>query len=179
MDKRLGHAYQALSKAVSDLLKDTAQLTDAQLHAPMAQGKWSVAQTIWHVIRAIEKSLDYLDHKMQQNAHFGKAGFKTTIRSLLLNLSLRSDMKFKAPASTADVPEKATREAIQAYAQVQMKRLEQRLDSLPAHLLKREVYKHPRAGRITILQMLRFMHAHTLHHKRQTDKFIASARQMR
>lgn len=175
MHTTLQPEYNKLTLALQDIFALTKGLDTAALNQPMESGKWSAGQTLWHVIRAMELSLDYLQFKLAQPHQFSNAGIGTNIRSFLLNRNLRSRRKFKAPAATANVPEQTTQAALLQYQETQLKRLSAILETFPQALLRKEVYKHPVAGRITLRQMLQFMTAHTFHHAMQLEAFFNNA----
>lgn len=173
MHTYLNSDFRRLTASMQSMLDSFQQHTDAHLNTPMDTGKWSAAQTTWHVIRALEVSLNYVEYKLSQPHRFGRAGVGSWIRGKLLVGILNSERKFKASSATAEVPEYMSRESLVDYTTAQTRRLQKILDAFPPHLHSRTVFKHPFAGRLTIRQMLASMHAHTQHHKKQTDRFLS------
>jgi len=173
MQKELQQGFESATAILRAMLDSFHRSGDTELNTPMQEGKWSAAQTTWHVIRAMEVSLDYLEYKLAQPHRFSRAGIGSWLRGRILVGSLNSDRKFKAPAITAGVPDHITLAELQHTADAQIERLRVLLEAFPQQLRNKTVFKHPVAGRLTIRQMLEFMQAHTYHHKKQTDHFLA------
>lgn len=173
MQKELQQGFEAVTAMLRAMLDSFHRSDDRALNTPMQEGKWSAAQTTWHVIRAMEVSLDYLEYKLAQPHRFSRAGIGSWVRGRLLVGFLNSDRKFKAPAVTASVPEQIPLAELHRFADAQIERLRVLLGSFPQQLHHKTVFKHPVAGRLTIRQMLAFMQAHTFHHKKQTDLYLS------
>ncbi len=172
MQTTLEKKYQSLVNNYTLLLKLCEKLDHFGLNDPITSGKWSVAQILAHINISINITTAYLLKKIQYPEKIPDTTFSTGLRSVLLNAALRSDIKFKAPKGVNIVPETNSLENIAFEWEKQKKLLFELLDTFPPHLLKKAVFRHPIAGRITINQTLEFLNLHLLHHKRQIDRYL-------
>jgi len=174
MQKHLQDQLDAVALEIQSMLDQLNGITDSQLNSALSADAWSAGQVMWHVIRVLEVSVDYIAYKSARNPQFEKANYKNALRSWLLKMVLRSKLKFKAPTSTASVPETVHAGELQLFADIQLKRLRETLERIPDSWLPLAVFKHPRAGRMTVAQMLAFMLEHTTHHHRQINRILLS-----
>ncbi len=175
MHLQIQPAYNRLKTSLEDILRDLEKLDETTLNRIPAPGKWSCAQIMLHINLSIGGTLSYLHKKLQQPELIEKSGIAARFRSSLLNAALRSDIKFKAPKGLDNLPEYASFSEIQSLTQQNLDKMEQFLSNFPSQLLRKNVFKHPAAGRINIYQTLAFLDAHALHHKRQIAQIIKNA----
>ncbi|MEM9921384.1 MAG: DinB family protein [Bacteroidota bacterium] len=174
MNEKLNRELQSLDKGLSALLKEMKVYSDDQLNRSHGEGKWSAIQIMHHLMMSERYSLKYVQKKLSFNPELKKAGFKSTMRRLLVTSYLGSPLKIKAPEAISgeNLPDfvsfwdsakswKSQREELRAY-----------LEQLPNHLLDKEIYKHPFAGRLSILGMLRFFNAHFKRHHKQVRRVL-------
>ena len=147
-------------------------LSDEVVNRSPADGGWSVIQVLAHMSRAEDLSLRYIRKKMRADAP--PAGLGSALRSAALSLALRSPLKFKAPPMSAEVPERARMTEVAASWDVVRRDLEQALDALPPEIAHRAVFRHPRAGMMSLDQALRFMEDHFDHHLKQVERVLAA-----
>lgn len=157
---------------VNELFLAAERQSASALNTPLQEGKWSTGQQLFHVIRVSEVTMDYLEYKIQQQAAAPKAGISSFVRSTLLNIALILPLKFKAPAITAAVGEDHTISDLTVYHQQQIIRIKAYLGQMTAADRKKALFKHPRAGRISMDQTLRFLALHARHHLKQVNKGI-------
>jgi len=149
---------------VQALLQELAVYDNNRLNQKPADGGWSAIQTMHHLILSEEYSMSYIRKKMGFTTEFEDNNWSARMRSLLLWASLASPFKFKAPAaiSTEKLPGYATlAETRQRWEQARMD-----WESF-FELTNKLVYKHPRAGKITFMQMLWFFETHFQRHRKQ------------
>jgi len=154
---------------VQALLQELAVYDNNRLNQKPADGGWSAIQTMHHLILSEEYSMSYIRKKMGFTTEFEDNNWSARMRSLLLWASLASPFKFKAPAaiSTEKLPGYATlAETRQRWEQARMD-WESFFEQIPAELTNKLVYKHPRAGKITFMQMLWFFETHFQRHRKQ------------
>lgn len=159
----------AYSQKVQALLQELSAYSDENLNRIPADGGWSAIQVLHHLILSEEFSLQYVQKKMGFTSDFEQNNLSARLRSLLLWVSLSSPLKFKAPARIGKeyLPDFATlAETGQRWMQAR-KAWEDLFEQLPAELSNKLVYKHPRAGKITWMQMLHFFNTHFDRHKKQ------------
>ena len=165
---------KAYTQSVITILAEMQQHSEAALNRRPADGGWSAIQTMHHLILSEERSLAYVQKKLSFDPTLDSVGLGAKWRSFLLWLSLSSPFKFKAPAaiSNENLPDHAT------LADTSDRWLKTRADwtdffeKLPDTLLDKEVYKHPRAGKISWEGMLWFFETHFKRHHKQIRRAI-------
>jgi uncharacterized damage-inducible protein DinB len=170
LDQRLNKMDQELQQLL-DLL---APLGHATLNQQPADGGWSVLQVMHHLILSEEGSLRYVKKKMSFNPELKRGGWGHRLRSLLLSVFLGLPFKFKAPKGVAGeaLP---TESDFQATAQRWLdtrRELRGFIAELPPEVLRTALYRHPRAGRLTLMGMLRFFHEHFRRHRAQIERVL-------
>lgn len=166
------HRYFA---KVDLLLKELESLDEGVLNRMPSNGGWSAIQTLHHLILVEESSLAYVRKKLSFNPTFEKAGIDAWWRSLLLWLSMYFPVKFKAPAVTGDenLPAYATLAETESRWQKSRQNWQIFFEEMPSTLQDKAVYKHPRAGRLSWIQMLNFFANHLERHTRQIRKAVS------
>jgi uncharacterized damage-inducible protein DinB len=172
---RLQHAFERLEASRKRMQRLAQAAPEATLNRRSASGGWSALQIIHHLNIAEAASCDYLEKKLQDPTRSKRAGVRAWVRFFLLYSSLLSPIKFTAPAiTTENLPETSTLpEAIEAWAATRA-RLQRIISSIPPEFAKRELFKHPLAGRMSALHMLRFMNVHVRRHTAQLRRTLAA-----
>ncbi len=159
---------------VNELFAEMNQHTEESLNRRPTDGGWSVIQNMYHLILSEELSLAYVRKKIGFNAVFDGVTPWSHGRSFLLWLSLRSPIKFKAPAFIS-------KEALPEYASLSDTRdrwLKARADwtdflqNMPDDLVNKAVYKHPRAGKLGWGGTLQFFKIHFKRHRSQMRRAL-------
>jgi hypothetical protein len=164
MYNQFKNQFTELEKLKSDVLVLLKNSSEEKINLKVAAGKWSASQIAGHLILGEEMTAAYLKLKIQKRDKLYKSGIKEQLRSAILNLALRSPLKFKAPEFTTRVPEYSR------YSEIEKRWTDARtdfrtiLENFPPDLLDQTVFKHPVAGRINIFQTLSFMENHIIHH---------------
>ena len=146
------------------------QLPEAKLSLQPAAGSWSVTQVIMHLVIAEEGGLAYLRKKLSFAKH-KPVGTFSVLRLMLLKAAMASPFKFKAPAIVAVVPNLGYTEAKERWAAVR-KAMHDVYSSLPDEHVGHDLYKHPLAGKLDLVQGTRFIHAHCKRHMDQIDRIL-------
>lgn len=162
------------TQSVTTILAEMQQHSEALLNSRPTDGGWSAIQTMHHLILSEELSLTYVRKKLSFDPSFDTVGLGARWRSFLLWLSLSSPFKFKAPPfiSKENLPEHAS------LADTRERWLKARADwaeffeKMPDTLLDKEVYKHPRAGKISWGGMLWFFDTHFKRHRKQIIRVL-------
>ena len=169
MEAKLKKQFDLLQESLSKLFDELEGFTHPQMNHQASPEKWSANQTIYHLFDAEKKSLAYLRKKIENldQSTLRKAGVSEMCKSIALNAFLKSPIKVKAPASVSQVPDEANYEQLKAdWVQVR-EDMEKFCKELPVKLLPYPIYKHPRAGRLTIYQAVNFFQAHFDRHRKQ------------
>lgn len=138
------------------------------------QGKWSPAQVFQHLHDSEAGTLGYLEKKLHSPIEeVPKGGVGATVRSLLLRRALRNKKKqYKAPKVLGEMPENPNyAELKKGYLEIR-KNLRSLLDGIDKRQVGMAYFKHPVAGRLTILQTLGFLEDHFNRHFDQIKERI-------
>ncbi|MCC3159422.1 DinB family protein [Hymenobacter sp. 15J16-1T3B] len=172
MNHRLHLRFEQLESATEQLLQDAARLGERAYAAPAA-GQWSAAHVVHHLLASEAAIGQYLQQKLREVEQLGQANAGMKLRAALLRLALRlPGLRFKAPSRVAALTpaDAATLPPLADMRQqwaASRRHLEQLLNEFPSRYARRAIFKHPRAGMLTIQQTLDFMLDHVLHHRQQ------------
>lgn len=174
IDPRLEKHIKRLDDKLIQLLKTLKVYSEDQLNRKPDQDKWSVIQIMHHLMLAEGGSLNYVKKKTSFNPELKDAGVKAALRELALSTYFGSPLKRKAPATISGdkLPAHASFWKTAQDWKNQRSELREFLCTLPPDLLKKEVYKHPFVGRITIYGMMRFFEQHFDRHHKQIQRII-------
>lgn len=169
---RLDTEFGKLEKQRKELLEKLKAYDDKILNQKPSESQWSVMEVVNHLIVAEGFSYQYLEKKTQDHASAAKVGLKEAFRSFLLNTYLGSSKKFKAP--TIAIPPGAYTTLADGHASWDdvRKNIHSVWTQLPEDMLDRNWFKHPAAGKLSLKQMISFMHAHVQRHEKQIWRTI-------
>ena len=167
--KMLRLKLDKLEESRKILLTELNALDEKILKRKPAPGKWSVNQIIYHLNLAESGSIRYVKKKMLGGHDLKNTGIMAATRSFFLKWLLQSGYKWKAPKVLGDVPEEVNySDVIQNWNETRHE-LYLLIDTLPEELIGKEVYRHPRAGRLNMLHMVEFFQDHFDHHLLQIN----------
>ncbi len=174
INPKLEAQLNILDKKLNDLLREVKVYSEDQLNRKPKEDAWSVIQTMHHLMMSENGSLKYVKKKLSFNPELKNAGAKATLREMGLNTYLNSPFKWKAPEGISgdNLPKHETFWKTAQKWKSQRLELREYLETFPDELLKKEIYKHPFVGRITIPGMLRFFDRHFNRHHKQIRKII-------
>jgi uncharacterized damage-inducible protein DinB len=142
---------------------------DKRLHAP--KGKWSIQQILAHLIAAEKLSILYIQKKMLGITEVENTGLWEEVKMILLRISQRLPFKFKAPRTVVDnTPSYASFEELMADWDKTRAELKTLLEKFDDTQIKKQIYKHVRAGRLNIQHALMFFQEHMIHHSPQINR---------
>lgn len=166
--------YDKLESQRKKILDSVRHLTEQQLNKPSAPGKWSIAEILSHIITAERMSLLYIRKKMQGAAEAADSGLWEEVKINLLKISRRfPGLKFKAPRRIVegttvyhDLPT-----LVREWDNVsnEFKLL---LEKIPAQYVNRKIFRHVRAGYLSVRHALLFLREHIIHHTPQIKKLV-------
>lgn len=168
--------FRALERDRNDLLEVLRSRDELDLRAPGADGGWSALEVIDHLMRAEEGSLTYIGKKMIDPASIANAGIGSKLRSMALRIALRLPLRYRAPILVAS-PKSAESltDAISRWDQIR-KAMGELIEEFPEELQGRAVFRHPVAGRIDLLETMRFHRAHLARHRGQIERGLSGPR---
>lgn len=161
-----------LDKAAVSQLQMISEIMDSNLKLILFkpdEQSWSILEVAEHCHNIesaiINNLIKYKDYPSQS------AGIKAFINFILLKVAMKGGLRFKAPPIKGLSPEgKHSPEEITSNWKRIREKLIQYLEVFPDEKLNHTVFKHPRAGFITISQTVDFINDHTLHHLKQIDR---------
>lgn len=172
MKDRTIRAFGRLEKQRDEFLNLYRQKNREQLRFKPEADSWNMLQVMRHLVTAESLSLIYIKRKLSKPESGLKAGVMAKIRAFLLKLALALPIKFKAP-KIAEVKEnypdfESTNEEWD-NARQELKNL---LLNADEEIFSKTIYKHPRAGYLTLKQTISFMGDHIGHHLKQVDRIM-------
>jgi uncharacterized damage-inducible protein DinB len=181
MTHRLHLLVEQLDLATEHALA-SAEALEARAYVPPVPGQWAAAQVIHHVLTAELKIVNALQKSLVTSHDTWQLGtLKSQLRSAALRLALRlPGLKFKVPPTLPpppapeDVPPLAK---LRAEWSSTRRRLEQVLNEFPSGKLNHTVFRHPRAGWLTVGQTVASILDHTLHHQQQLNRITKALKQ--
>jgi uncharacterized damage-inducible protein DinB len=149
---------------------------DAYQHSP-APGNWSISQVMTHIITAERMSLGYMKKKAQGIDQLPDSGTAESLRLLLLIATQRLPLKFKAPRTVVEnTPQAWTFEEMTAQWEAVRQELAAFLEGIDDRHVRRQLYKHPIAGRLNVRQAMVFFSEHIIHHQPQLNRLLKAVR---
>jgi uncharacterized damage-inducible protein DinB len=172
VNTKLQLLFDSLERERNSLLATIKNLSpDKQQHAPA--GKWSIQQILAHLIAAEKLSIQYLHKKMLGIKEAEDTGVLEEIKMVVLQLSQRLPLKFKAPRTVVEnTPSYATFEELTADWNKTRAELMALLEKFEDSQIRKKIYKHIRAGRLNIQHALMFFREHIIHHTPQINRLL-------
>jgi hypothetical protein len=174
MTHRLHLLVEQLDRATENALA-TAETLGARAYVAPVPGQWAAAQVIHHLLTAEKSIVGALQRSMATGADSWQlATLKSQLRSGLLRLALRlPGLKFKVPPTLPPPPAPETIVPLatlrEQWSSIR-RQLEQVLNEFPNTKLNHTVFRHPRAGWLTVGQTVTSILDHTLHHQQQLNR---------
>ena len=174
MDQRTKDLFTKLEKKLSALEQELTKLPAEQLSKRPKLGAWSVLEVLHHLKIAEAGSQRYIEKKLSYNSELPNTNLQSEARSLFLTVFNRFPLKFKAPKAVneANFPKDIPFSQIMEDWKVQRQNLHDYLNSLDASLFKKQVYKHPLGGRLSLTNMLQFFDSHFDRHYQQIQRTL-------
>ena len=172
--KELLDAFDRMENERLQLLKKLELYSEEVLTKKPDANSWSVTETIYHLKVAEHGALLYMTKKLEVGGH-QKATFSAAFKQKLLNLAVSLPIKYKAPP-VAQIPEGMNVSYSQALAEWNEVRdgLKKQYNTIDSDIIGNELFKHPAAGKMSVLQSVSFMRQHMLRHIGQIDRILKS-----
>jgi uncharacterized damage-inducible protein DinB len=129
------------------------------------QDQWSVTEIILHLVKAEEGALKYMQIKLKHGGH-KKATIGASIKHRLLNTAIAPNViKLDESGSTSFA------QAVEQWAAIR-NQLKNEYESIDEEIIDHELFKHPAAGKLSIMQSVKFMRRHMNRHIGQINRTI-------
>jgi hypothetical protein len=174
MTHRLHLLVEQLDRATTNALA-TAEALGPRAYIAPVPGQWAAAQVIHHLLTAEQRIVQALQHALATHPDSWRLStLKHRLRSTLLRVALRlPGLKFKVPPTLPPPPAPDTIAPLPALREQWSgirRQLEQILNEFPGNKLSHTVFRHPRAGWLTVGQTVTSILDHTLHHQQQLNR---------
>ena len=172
MSNNLLKKYDAIEQMKAHFLKKVEGFSDEQLNTIPVNNGWSAAQVLYHCAFVEDGVIVTIQKNLAENKVYIQKDFKSILRSVFLDLALKSPLKFKAPKVVSKVPNQVSLVELKKFNEANSIKFLQILHELPAELEDKYIFKHPISGLFTIHQTLDFLYKHFVHHERQLDALL-------
>jgi hypothetical protein len=142
------------------------------LNRTPAPGRWSALQVLHHVVESEAATFAYVRRKMQAGARLPTAGLGSRLRRAAVQVGLALPLRFRAPAVAALVPDVVDPAALRARWDEVRTAARDLLETFPADLEDRLVFRHPFVGRMGLADALAVLQAHLDHHILQVERAL-------
>ncbi len=177
MNKKISEKFEKLQTEKSNLLKLIDNKESAQLNVKHENGKWSLAQILFHVIKGEQYALISFLDSLKPDAKLKNVGVIAPVKSFFLETALKTNIKFKAPLRARKVPESVNvNELLKKWDEIRTGINDVCLN-IPQDKFNKGVFKHPYIGMINLNQALDFLSIHLKHHIKQVEKISVSLKQ--
>ncbi|MBS1505027.1 MAG: DinB family protein [Bacteroidetes bacterium] len=167
MNNTLEKLFQSLEHQRRELLHSLHNVAPQKLNR-CENDKWSVNQILAHLIAAERLSVSYLKKKIQGIETASDTGFVEELKMLVLKISQRLPLKFKAPKVVVENTTTETDfEKLQEEWTTVRLELKLVLERVEDRHIKRKIYRHVRAGMLNVQHALQFLKEHVGHHTPQ------------
>ncbi len=170
--KNLNDRLEALEQKREKLIKQLNAIDDNTLNKKPAAEAWSAAQVVHHLLLAEEGTVAYLKTKGQDFSKSKKAGLKEQWRYLVLYFAFLFPFKFKSPKMIVPSEDFISVKEMNSKWGDTRKAMKEIWMSIPEDKLDNDLFKHPRAGKLSLQQMLDFFDMHYSKHEKQIQRTL-------
>lgn len=170
--KDLLKEFDRMEDERQQLLKKLSSYSQEILAKKPNPNAWSVAEVMHHLTVAEHGSLRYLNKKLEVGGH-GKASLKAVFRLGLLNTAISLPVKYKAP-KVVEIAEDSGITYPDALAEWNSVRenLRKAYEEIDEKYVAHDLFKHPFAGKLNLVQGVRFMRQHMNRHIGQIERTL-------
>ncbi len=174
MNPALQKQFDRLEYVRKEIVSHISALQDHEYHGRTGQ-KWSIAQILTHILTSEKLALQYMKKKSLGIGNVGNTGPLERAKLVLLKISQRLPIKYKAPKGIQEkTPEALGKHELLKAWEEERENLSTFLNSISSGNEKRKIFKHPIAGMFNAAQGVAFLREHLLHHKPQIKRLISS-----
>lgn len=156
-------------KIIADLKPHSVEL----INTKPSPAVWSVADNIAHLIAAEEYVFNYVNKKIKDGSPLSKTGFRAKRKRMILKIAFALPLlKFKVPKSVAPLIKYSTLKDLEAKWENTSNALYELINSLDESYFHKDIWHHPRVGKINLVQMIDFANDHTIRHEGQIKRTL-------
>ncbi len=165
MKKEIEKRLSLLAKETDDIFVGLEHLDGLSL---TKNGKgWSIVQVLSHLNMAETLSLSYMKKKMKAGEKMKKVNVVNKARLWVTCSFLMTGLKWKAPSYIAHPKGDYSLGEIRSEWESTRSKINEYVHNYPDEWLNRAVYKHPMAGRLSLIQAIDSFIYHQRHHVHQ------------
>lgn len=173
MNGALQKVFWQLEKQRKELQARINHLPEERFNKSMERGKWSIAQILTHLVTSERLSLGYMKKKIQGAEQAGNSGIWEEIKLVILIISQRLPLKFRAPkVVTENTPPALSKQELFSLWENSRSELKNFLEATDERHTRKLIFKHPVAGRLDVRQALVFFGEHIRHHRPQINRLL-------
>jgi len=174
MNEKFEKIFDQIEIERKTLLRKVSLLNEGEFNSKPADGKWSVAEILTHLLTSERLSLLYMRKKYKGVDQVGNSGLVEYLKMTFLKFSQRvAFFKYKAPKVIREnTPDTMTYSNLVAAWDKSRLDLKKFLESIPAENVRKKIYKHPIVGRLDAAQGVEFLSEHFRHHLPQINRLI-------
>lgn len=155
------------------IIADLKPFSDEVINTKPAPEVWSVADNLAHIIAAEEYVFNYVSKKIKDGGPIAKTGYPAKIKRMILKIAFALPLlKFKVPKSVAPLIQYSTLKDLEAKWEKTSKALYELINSLEESQFHKDIWHHPRVGKMNLVQMIDFANDHTLRHEGQIKRTL-------
>jgi len=162
--------YIELSNLKEQILLSIKDLSKEELSFKPSEKEWSISEVINHLIESETGTNKYVSYRLKNIHEQPSVGLANFIKSKVLNKKLKSNEKFKVPSVLPEPVQGDDFAVLKEKWDKSRIYLIQTVENYPKKQLNKAVFKHPRAGLLSMKQTLSFMINHLNHHIPQIDR---------
>jgi hypothetical protein len=173
MSVLLKNNFDNLERQLDGLLELVRPLNYVQQNFKPESDSWSILQVFRHMIQSEGQINLYLRKKILGVKTIGRAGLAAKVRSIILNTAMRMSIKYKVPdAIKVEFEDNYNFETLSTEWRLLRKEIRSFLENIDDETARKEIFRHPVVGRMSIIQGLTFMQEHLARHIRQVERIM-------
>jgi uncharacterized damage-inducible protein DinB len=174
MKEKYNLLYKQHEQLKIKLFAELQMHSDEVINKKPSAEAWSVADIIAHLIAGEEYVFNYVSKKIKEGKSGSKTGFLAQAKRNILKIAFALPIKFKVPKSVTPVIEYITLKDLEAKWNNASKAMHNLLNSLEESEFAKDIWKHPRVGKINFVQMIDFSIDHFKRHEGQIKRTLAA-----
>lgn len=176
MKTKYNHLYQQHQQLKLKLFAELKIHSDEVINQKPSPDAWSVADIINHLIAGEQYVFSYVSKKIKEGKSASPTGITAQIKRNILKIAFALPIKFKVPKSVAPVSEYTTLKDLEAKWNNASKNMHELLNSLDEAEFNKDIWKHPRVGKINFVQMIDFAIDHFKRHGKQIQRTLKAVK---
>ena len=170
MLEEIKYKYLQLKAKDEALEQELVAIGAATTAKKPTEDAWSLNEIAHHLVLVEQGVKDTLREKLLTKADAWRSSFKSAVKFFLLQLVLKSPLRVKVPSKRVLPSSDVDLAQLQDSWQEIHKTWPDVLGQFKKNDLDKQLFKHPIAGWLNIIQTLDFLLAHTDHHLAQVDR---------